>query len=55
MIGNEKFLRDLFRHNDEYDYSYARKGPSESETAAHLSKKILQSQINLKIDRDFPF
>ena len=53
MIGNEKFLRSLIHFYDEVDY-YAPKGPSE--TAAHLSKKILQSQINLvKIDREFPF
>ncbi len=56
MIGDEETLRGLFHRNDEVDYYYYRKGPSESETAAHLSKKILQSQINLvKIDREFPF
>ncbi len=53
MIGNEKFLRSLIHFYDEVDY-YAPKGPSK--TAAHLSEKILQSQINLvKIDREFPF
>ena len=53
MIGNEKFLRDLIQFYNEVNYS-APGGPSE--TAAHLSKKILQSKINLvKIDREFPF
>ncbi len=55
MIGDEETLRGLFHRNDELEFYY-RKGSSESETAAHLSKKILQSQINLvKIDREFPF
>jgi hypothetical protein len=53
MIGNEKFLRNLFSYNDWWD-SYHRNG--QRETATHLSEKILQSQINLvKIDREFPF
>ncbi len=53
MIGNEEFLRNLIHVYDQVDY-YAPGGPSE--TAADLSKKILQSQINLvKIDREFPF
>ncbi len=51
MIGDEETLRDNFHYIDQWD-SHHRKG--QRKTAAHLSEKILQSQINLvKIDRPF--
>ncbi len=53
MIGNEKFLRELFYARGQVDFHYRE---VHYELADHLREKILQAQQNLaKEDRELPF